>query len=102
VRWRHQSSDPLYQFQWREGQLVHLGATLFADRFAVLFGAAVRQGSALFAKALHGKGWAGAIPPQPLQRSTVVRRNADTGVTREATVLVGQHLLACASLAEAV
>ena len=55
-RWR-QGRDAINQPQWRESQLGHFATT----RFAVLFGAAVHQGSALFAQAVHGKGWAGAV-----------------------------------------
>lgn len=50
------------------------------------------QGSALFAKAVHGEGWAGAIPQQPLQGCAVICLDAHTGIDREATVLVGQHV----------
>jgi hypothetical protein len=64
-----------YQLQWRKRQLVHLGTTLVSARLAVLFGAAVHQGGTLFAKTVHGKGWAGAVAQQPLQCGTVVRLN---------------------------
>jgi hypothetical protein len=79
-------------------QLIDLGATLVTGRLAVLFGAAVHQGSAVFAQSVHGKGWAGAVPQQPLQRGTVVRLNEHTGVHREAAVLVGQHLFGITTL----
>ncbi len=58
----------------------------------MLFGAAVHQGSALFAKAGTSKGRAGAVTQQALQRGAVVRLNAHTGIHREAAVLVSQHL----------
>jgi len=38
------------------------------------------QGCTLFAKAIHGKGRAGAIPQQPLQGGAVVCFDADTGI----------------------
>ena len=56
------------QLQRREGQLVCLGFALVTARLASLFGAVGYKGSALFAKAVHSKGWAGAIPCRPLAR----------------------------------
>ena len=50
---------------------------------------AIQRGT-LFAKSIHGKWWAGAVPQQPLQRSTVVRFDADSRVHREAAVRVGK------------
>ena len=70
-RW-HQGSNTIDQLQWREVQFVSLGATFVRARLAVLLGTAVHQGSALFAKALHGKGWSGAIAQQPLGVTRVV------------------------------
>jgi hypothetical protein len=92
ARWGHQRCDAINQLQRREGQLVCLGSALVTARLAALFGAAVHQGSALFAKAVHGKGWAGAIAQQPLQRGAVVCFNANTRVHRKSAVLVGQHV----------
>lgn len=80
--WRHQGRDAPYQLQRREVQLVCLGAALVTRRLAVLFGAAVHQGGTLFAKAIHGKRWAGAVAQQALQCDAVVRRDADTGIDR--------------------
>jgi hypothetical protein len=54
-RW-HQGGNTGYQLQRREVQFVDLGATLVRARLAMLFCAAVHQGSALFAKTIHGKG----------------------------------------------
>ena len=67
----------------------------------MLFGAAVDQIVTLFAKALHGKGWAGAVPQQPLQASAVVCLDAHTGIHREAAVLVGQHVFGVTALQQA-
>jgi hypothetical protein len=67
----------------------------------VLLCAAVDQGSSLFAQAVHGKGWTGAVAQQPLQGCAVVRLNADTGIHREATVLVAQHLFGVTTLQQA-
>ena len=58
----------------------------------MLFCAAVHQGGALFAKAVHGKGWAGAVPQQPLQCGAVVCFDEHTGIDRKPAVLVAQHL----------
>ena len=91
-RWWRQGRNEIDQLQWREVQLVHLGATLVSARLTVLLGAAVHQGGALFAQSLHGKGWAGAVAQQPLQGGAVVCLDADTGIDREAAVLLGQHV----------
>ena len=56
------------QFQPCEVQCVDLGAALVRARLAVLLGAAVDQGGAFFAKAGHGKGWAGAVAQSLRQR----------------------------------
>ena len=49
-RW-HQGGNAIDQTQWREVQFVDLGATtLVKARLAVLFGAPVHQGGALFAQ----------------------------------------------------
>ena len=49
TRWWHQGGNTLDQLQWRERDLVHLGATLVTAWLAMLFGAAVHQGDAVFA-----------------------------------------------------
>jgi oxygen-independent coproporphyrinogen-3 oxidase len=67
ARWWHQGGNAVDQLQRCEVQFVHLGATLVTGGLAALFGAAVHQGCALFAKAFHGKGWAGAIPQRSFQ-----------------------------------
>ena len=88
ARRRYQGGNALYQFQRGEVQFVDLGATLVVGGLALLFGTAVDQGSALFAKALHGKWRAGAVAQQPLQGCPVVCLDADTGIHRETAVLV--------------
>ena len=50
-----------------------------------------------FAQPIHGKKWA----QQTLQRGAVVCLNADTGINREAAVLVGQHLFGISLLDQA-
>ena len=84
ARWWHQGCNAIYQLQWREVQLVDPCATLVRARLAMLFAAAVHQLGALFAQSLHGKGWAGAVAQQPLQRGAVVGLDADSRVDREA------------------
>ena len=98
ARWWHQCRNAINQLQWREGDLVHLGAALVGTRFAVLFGAAVDQLAARFAQPLHRKRRARAVPQQALQARAVVRRYANAGVHREAAVAVGQHLFGLKTL----
>ena len=76
-RWWHQGRNAIDQRQWREVQLVHLGATLVSARLTVLLGAALHQGGA------------------------VVCLDADTGIDREAAVLVGQHVFGINTLDQA-
>ena len=85
ARWWHQGRNAIDQLQWRQSQLAGLGTTLV--------GAAIDQIVCLFAQPIHGKGWARATSQQPLQRSTVVRLDADTGIDRETTVLVQEYAL---------
>jgi len=66
------------QRQRRKVQFVQLGTTRVAGGLTVLLGAAVNQGSTLFAQAIHGKGWAGAVAQQPLQCRAVVRLGIST------------------------
>ena len=47
------------------------------------FRAAVHQLKALLAKAIHGKGWAGAVAQESLQCGAVVGLNAHTGIDRK-------------------
>lgn len=68
-------------------QLVDFGAALVRARLAVLFGAAVYQGGALFAKAVQG--------------CAAVCFDADAGIDREPAVLVGQHLFGVTTLQQA-
>ena len=72
TRWWHQGRDAVAQLRWCQSQPNHLGATLVTARLAVLPEAAIREGSTLFAKAVHGKRWTGAVAQQPFQRSAVM------------------------------
>ena len=60
ARRHHQGGNTGYQLQRREMQIVSPGPALVTAGLAALLGAAVHQGRALFAQALHGQGWAGA------------------------------------------
>ena len=98
ARWWHQGRNAINQLQWREGNLIHLGAELVMTRLAVLFGAEVDQLAARFAQPLHRKRGARAVPQQALQARTVVRRYAHARVYREAAVPVRQHLFGLETL----
>ena len=67
----------------------------------MLFGAAVGQGGALFAKASTNKGWAGAAAQQPLQDGAVVCFDTHTGIDRKPAVRVGQHVFGVTTLQQA-
>ena len=72
ARWGHQGCDALDQLQRREGDLLCFGTAPVTGRLAVLFGAALHQGTALFAQPLQRKRWAGAVAQQARQAGTVV------------------------------
>jgi hypothetical protein len=80
---RYQGGYAVNQLQWREGDLVCLGAALVSApipaRLAVLLGAAVDQVLTCFAQTFHGMRRPGAAAQQPLQASAVMRLDANTG-----------------------
>ena len=68
-------------------QLVDFGATLVRARLAVLFGAALYPGGALFAKAVQG--------------CAAVCFDENAGIDREPAVRVGQHVFGVTTLQQA-